>query len=258
MNKTLAILVTLFSPTILAVDFQFEDLSREDLENIVGDFSAVSVHTTVSGAEPLGEVWGLEVGMLGGVSQADEIDAIFVREGVAAEADYLPRGLLFGRLSTPLNLTLEAGILPQIGNEEFEFSLKSAALMWSSGTWLPLDLAVKGHISWSDVSFEQQVNSLDTQVDYENTVQGIELIASYSFPFLDPYIGLGYLEGNGDMTIAGTDNFYNFTTSQSASAKNTGMEFFIGFELDLILKLGLEYAERFGESTYTAKLSFDL
>lgn len=255
MNKILAILVMIFSPAALAVDLQFEDLSREDLENIVGDFSAASVHTTVSGAAPLGDVWGIEVGLLGGISQADEIDAIFAREGVPAEANYLPRGLIFGRLSTPLNLTLEAGILPQIGSEDFEFSLKSAALMWSSGPWLPLDLAVKAHISWSDVSFQQQVNSLDTQVDYDNTVQGIKLIASYSFPYLDPYIGLGYLEGKGDMDIAGTDNFFNFTTSQSASAKNTGMEFFIGVELDLILKLGLEYAQRLGESTYTAKLS---
>ena len=258
MKKILTILVLAVSPAALAADFQFENLSREDLKNIVGDFSASATHTSVSGAAPLGDVWGFEIGVLGGLSQANEIDAIFRREGVAAEADYLPQGVLLGRLSTPLNLTFEVGFVPELSYEDLEFSTTRAALSWSPDLMLPVDLGIKAHISRTDFGFAQLVNSVNTEVDYDNTVTGVRLTASYDLPFLVPYAGAGYVEGDGDMTISGTSDFFNFTDSQSASAKKSGSEFFIGLELDLPINFGFEYARRFGENAYTAKLSFGL
>ena len=256
MNKFLILLFLIISPNVLAVDFEFANISEADLENIVGDFSAATTHTSVSDPEALGDIWGFEIGLVGGVVQSDEIDAIFTREGVTADANYLPQGLVLGRLSIPMGLTAEVGFIPKVGNSDFEFSRTSGALMWTPDTMLPLDLAIKGHISKSDINFMQSVNSVDTQVKHDNTVLGVQLLAGYSFVAIDPYVGIGYIEGDGDMMIEGTDTFFNFTTETAASAKKSGVEFLIGIELDLLINIGLEYANRFDENTFTAKFSF--
>lgn len=256
MKKILILLFLITSTNVPAVDFEFVNISEADLENIVGDFSAATTHSSVSDAETLGDIWGFELGMQGGVVEANEIDAIFTREGVTADANYLPHGTILGRLSIPMNITLELGIVPKVGNTDFKFSQTGGAVMWTPDTFLPLDLAVKGHISKSDIRFAQQINSVDTDVDYSNTVMGVDLIASRSFLLVDPYVGVGYVEGDGDMTINGTDTFFNFTSETTAGAKKSGVEFFIGVELDMLINVGLEYAQRFGESSYSAKFSF--
>lgn len=52
----------------------FQNLSEQDFKKVVRDLSANFVHTSVSGASPLGDIFGFEVGIVGGVTNTTELN----------------------------------------------------------------------------------------------------------------------------------------------------------------------------------------
>ena len=255
MKRIIMLMAVLASSNAWSYNLEFQNLSQADIEKIAGDFSANFAHTSVSGASSLGDLWGFEIGAIGSYTTTNEIDAIIKREGINANADLLANGALLGRVSVPMGLTFEISGIPTVGNDSFEFSNYGGAVMWTLPQPLPLELAVKGHYTKTSVTYFQPVNFVDTEVKYENSVAGLDLIASKSFLVVEPYVGIGYIKADGDFTVTGTSTIFNFTASQTASADDTGIEFFAGLEFSFFAKIALQYANRFGENCYTAKVS---
>ena len=123
---------------------------------------------------------------------------------------------------------------------------------------LPVDLAIKLHTTKSEFEFESVVSSVNTKYKFDNTVMGLTAFVSKDLIFAEPYVGLGVVNGEGELSASGTAVFDpSYTSAVSASKKTSSTLLLIGSDFKLlVLKLGVEYARLFDTDRYSAKLSF--
>lgn len=255
--------IALSSWSAAAQDLTLQNLTAEDFKKIVKDFSAVFNHTSVSGASSLGDIFGFEIGVVGGITNTKRIDSLADSgSGTNQEADQIPHGELLGVLTVPFGITAEAGFIPKVGSDEFKFNTYTLAVKWTPTDIfleLPLSLAIKAHLTKTAAEFNQTIQNVPTKFDYDNTITGFTLLASKNFVLVEPYVGFQFLSAKGEMTVTGSTTVFDtsFTQSMSADANVSSTGFLAGAELKLLFfKLGAEYATLFGTSRYTGKLSF--
>ena len=256
----LALGLALGAQNVQAQTLEFDNISQEDLENIMDEVSANFHHTSVSGANTLGSIFGFELGLIGGITKTPKIDALVKEQDPDESAEQVPHGTLLGVLTVPLGITAELGIVPEVGSGDFKFSRQSLGVKWTITevllTDLPVSLAIKGHYTKAELEFEQPVNGQDTKVKVEDSVTGFLFLVSKNFAIVEPYAGIGYLMSDGDIDVSGTSTIFNFTTSQQASAKNSTTQFLVGAELKLLVfKMGAEYSRQFDTDRYSLKLA---
>lgn len=256
------LLFSTFCQVSLAQDLTLQNLNQDDLEDIVGDFSAVFNHTTVSGAGSLGNIFGFELGLVGGLTKTPKIDSLADESGTDQKADTIPHAELIGLLTVPAGITVDVGMLPKVGNDEFKFSSYSLGVKWTPTDILldwPLSVAIKGQMTKTDATFKQDIQTVPTTFDYKNTITAFTLLVSKNFVLVEPYVGYSLLSAKGELDVTGSTQVFDaaYTTSQSASAKKSSSGFVLGAELKLLVfKAGLEYAHLFDTNRYSAKLAF--
>jgi hypothetical protein len=244
-------------------DITFDNISESDLKDIVQDFSGVFTHTSVSGAGSLGSIFGFELGLVGGASQVDRLEKIIKREDPTAEdIPMIPSGGLLGRLTVPFGLTIEALVIPEVGDEDFKFQNTSLALLWTPTetilSFMPVSIGTKLHYTTTDLNFQtpDPVTGTDVKGTFKNYILGLQALVSQDLVFVEPYAGIGYVQADGDLAISGSNTFYNFTTATSASKSVSGTQFLLGAEFKLlVMKFGAEYSHQFDVNRYSAKFS---
>ncbi|MCB0408027.1 MAG: hypothetical protein KDD34_07485 [Bdellovibrionales bacterium] len=263
--KTLFLIVLMgMSSCVWAQDIQFDNIDKKDMENIVSDFTGVFTHTSVSGAAPLGSLFGFEVGLVLSGSKAEKIEKLVKEQDPNADIPILPSGGVLGIITVPLGFTFEALIIPEIGDSNFKFQNMSAAAKWSPTetvlSFLPLSIAIKGHLTKTDLTFKQPdpvTSSVEVNSTFKNTITGIQLIASKNLVIAEPYVGIGYIHGDGELSVAGNSIFDpSVTSGTSASATASGAQFFGGAEFKLLIfKLAAEYSHHLDIDRYSFKAS---
>lgn len=244
-----------------AQDLKLESLNKGDLENIVGEFSANFLHTTVTGASPLGNLFGFEVGLVGGMTRTPELNKIVQRSDASAEAKQAYHGALVGVLSLPLGFTGEIGLIPKFGSDNFKFGTYSLAGKWTPTRTildLPFDVAAKVYVTKADLEFKETVSTVSTEFEYNNLQYGLTLFASLPLPLVEPYLGLGYTSSSGELKASGSSTVFenSFTAGNSADATKSSTVGILGVDFKLIFaKVGLEYTRAYDTSRFTGKLS---
>lgn len=252
---------SLLSPqSVQAQNLEFNDLSRDQLKRVVGDLSANFHHTSVSGANSLGSIFGFEVGVIGATTASPEIDRVVKDSGSTEGASRIYNAALLGVLTVPFGITAELGLVPQVGNDDFKFQSYSGAVKWTATdtllSFLPLSLAVKGHVQQSTLDFKQPLGAVQTNGQIKTDVMGVTLLASKNLMIVEPYVGVGFLRGTGDLSVSGSSTVFDFTSSSSASESKTSSQFLVGAELKLlVMKFGVEYANQFGTDRVSGKFS---
>jgi hypothetical protein len=244
-----------------AQDIGLTNVDQTDFKKIIGDFSANSLHTTVSGAGTLGDIFGFELGVVGGVTNTPEINKLVQEVSPSNEAKRIPHGELIGLLTVPLGFTVEAGFIPKVGSDSFKYNTWSLAAKWTPTEFLfelPVDLAVKAYVTEADIEANDTVSGVATKYEFKNSLVGVTGYVSKDFIFAAPYFGFGMVNAKGDLTATGTAVFDpSYTSSNSASEKDSSTVIIVGSEFKLlVLKLGVEYTRLFDTDRYTAKLSF--
>lgn len=247
-----------------ADDIQLQNLDKSDMQKLVGDFSANFLHTSVEGAGTLGDVWGFEVGLVGGVANTPHLNDLGERANPSNPPDLkrLPHAELLGVVTVPFAITVEAGLIPKVGTDEFKMSSFSLAAKWTPSElffeW-PVDVAIKLQATKTKANFNSTINSVPTKFDYDNTVSAATIFVSKKFPVFEPYVALGVAKAKGDLGVTGSTTVFNnaYTASQSANEqKNSGL-FILGSDANLgIVKFGLEYTRAFDTGRLTGKFSF--
>ncbi len=254
-------LATLLSATVYAQSIPLQQLTDEDVKNLVKETSANFNHTSVSGASSLGTLWGFELGLVGGMTKTPKIQTLVHRAEPSTKADQIPHGELIGRLTVPAGVTVEAGFIPKIGKEDFKFQTISLAAMFTPTEvfldW-PLSVAAKLHMTKTDLNFRDDVGGpppVDTKFDYKSTTTMFTLLASKDFVVVEPYLGFAFGQTKGDLDVTGSTTVFAIP-QQKASAKVSGSGFLVGAELKLLIfKAGIEYSKIFDTSRFTGKLS---
>lgn len=244
-----------------AADLTIDNIDQNDLKNVIKEMSSNFGHSTVSSAATLGKIFGVEVGVVGGITNTPELDKLVKEVDSSASFEYLPTGNVFAAVSVPFGITLDMSIIPKLDLENLEVSNVGFGAKWTLTDGLlplPFDLAVKADLTKTDLSFSQTSGGNSSSLEYSSTMTQVMLLASFNALILEPYFGLGTATSDGELNVTGGTNIFDntFTTSSKASSKPSSSVVTAGVLLKLpLIRFGLELNEKFGTTRYLAKAS---
>jgi hypothetical protein len=255
-------ILSFYSSNILAQP-SFDNLTQADVDGLSKEFSANFAHRPISPASPLGDIFGFEVGIVAGVTDAPKVEEISKREapnedplGSLAHAGFL------ASVSVPFGITPELILFPERELGDVTFSHYSLGVKWTFSKFLPIpfvDLAARIHTAKTEVSFSDSVDGVNTTVNLENTTTGIQVLASANFLVLEPFAGIGYITRDTELGATGTAQIFDstFSLSQTANVDGSSSQFLAGVQVNLfIMKIAAQYENVFGTSVTSAKLTF--
>lgn len=241
----------LASSTANASGVVLNSLTQTDLDNVNKEMSHNFMFSSVSGASSLGSIWGFEVGVVGGMSNADHLNEIIKRTSPNSDFKNLYDAAVMARVSIPAGFTLEASLLPKVDFQGAKVSQMGAAARYTI-IELPVAVGVRAHYSKSNFSFTQTQGAFTGNVDYDNSVYGLQAVVSQNFLLIEPYAAVGWVHGKSDLAATGTGSI-----GQTGDAKASSMDLTVGANLHLaFFNLGAEYSRAFGTNRYLGKLTF--
>jgi hypothetical protein len=211
------------------------------------------------GAEPLGDIFGFELSLVGGSTKSPNIDRLSSENGEGL-GSILHTGLVLG-LSVPMGFTFEALLIPSVSSNDMKVSQTSIGVKWTtdkSVIVLPFDLAFRGFISNMSLGFTQDSTGVGTKVDYKNNQTGFQMLISPGLPAFEPYLGLGYVQSKNNLSATATAVFDpSLTSGTSADVTVSSMQTILGFNFyAAVFSLGFEYVNSFGTNHMTGKFGF--
>jgi hypothetical protein len=253
-------LLSLSFSSVFAGTPNIDLLTQEQADSISKEFSSNFVHTIVAPASSLGDIFGFEVGVIGGITKTPAVDRLSKSFDANATIDKIPHAGLIGSVSLPFGFTTELGVIPEVGSD-IKIEHKSYALKWTFSQFIkmPFDLAIRVHGSNSKLSYSDVISNVNTTVSYDMSSLGAHLTLSKKFLFIEPYAGVGTVSTDTDISTAGTTtvSLFSFSASEKYSSSNSGTHLFLGANVNLLLfKVGLEHSKIVDVNRTTAKLSF--
>ena len=255
------LLVLLFSLVALrAQTIPLQMLNSDQFDAIAHELSAASAFSSVSGAGTLGRIFGFEVGVMAGVTNTPALQRIARDADPKANVKQVPTAAVTGMISVPLGLTIEAGLLPRVGGQDFKIESLGLAVKWTPTQVffdLPLDLGVRVQTARTSLQFNARVQDVITRADFDGRVTGFELIASKNMGILTPFAAVGGLAATADLNASGAAVFDPaFAANQSARTKPRGALYRAGLEIHLlVLSLSVEYQRALDADRFDAKLA---
>jgi hypothetical protein len=257
-----------------AVDFGFDGITKTEFESVGEEFATNFMHTSVSPATGVDDVWGVEVGFIVGVTDAPKTEALVQRFDSTQSSFSLPHAGILVVATFPYGITGELSMIPEQDFGDVKFDTKSFALKWDfSKVFFDkalYSLAAKIHTSSTDFTFSQTINNsssgnvtVDSTISLDVSTIGAHLVGSLDFFLIEPYVGFGMVKATTDLTVtaAGSatvfDDNFSLTDSQKAEVSSTGAHYFVGFQLNLyLLHIAGEFSSALGVSKTTGKFSF--
>lgn len=264
MKKLICLLFILISTKIHAETPGFDNITSTDLDNISKEFSANFAHRPLTPASSLGAIFGFEVGIVASVTDAPKIGEITKREN-PTESDPLDKLLnagLMGAVSIPYGITFEAVLLPEQELGDLTISNYSLGAKWTFSSLLPIpvvDLAIRGHYGVTDISYNDTVDAVATEISLDNSTMGFTLLASANLMMIEPYAGVGFVSRDTTLKASGTAQIFDsaFSTASEQSVDGSSFQYFAGVELDLLfIHIAAQYENVFDTSIVSGKLSF--
>lgn len=252
MRKYIAILMLALPLATHAANPAFTNLTDADMKDIAKGMGANFTHNSMMGASKLGTVFGFQFGVTAAQTAVPDIDDIAKRSGGGLKNLY--NAGMMGAVGIPFGISFEAVVMPSYKSNGAKAEANSYGLKWNINDVipiLPVNLAIRGIQSSSELSFDQA--SVGKVTD-KTTVTGVQLLFSPMLPVIEPYVGVGQLEAKNELSSASGSIF---SAGVKDSKTVTGTQFLAGAEVSLlVLKLGAEYSQAFGNSRYGFKLSF--
>ena len=266
---------TLFSITSFAQTdgniFTDDDFGKAEFDLISEDLSAAFVHTTNSGGSSLGSLWGVEVGLVFGAGDSDNLRK--VAEDISGEEQedlkFLPYAGIIAGVALPFGIGADVSMIPTVDlNGEGSFGSFRGSLGWSItdmiplvGSFSPVKITALAAHGSTDFDYETSFGLNSTEkADFNVTNTEFGLVAGFNFFILEPYLGLSTVRSKTELN-ASTDNAFvapeNRNRNFSASLSGTRTRLGVLFKLPL-LRFGLEMSNYQGLNRYTGKLSFKI
>ena len=247
MKRLLLVSIAMFASNAFAAP-SFTGLTDEQFEDISKEMSSNFSHSAVLGASNLGDVFGFQVGIVGGVTSAPKSKDI-------GNVESLINGGIMAAVSIPFGFTFEAVSLPKMSSNGASAGTMSFGLKYKLNDLipvLPVNLALRATQTTSDFKFDQA--GVGT-VENNNTITGVGLLISPILPVVEPYGGVAMLNASNKLGSTAGNIFASGGPEQTK--KVSGTQILVGVDVNLLLfKMGLEYSNAFGASKYTAKLAF--
>jgi hypothetical protein len=256
MNKLL-VAFSFFTALSAQAAPQFDNLSKEDVKDVVREFGANFSHTVVSAPETNG-LWGVEVGIIAGRTSTPDLKRIVEDSGGnGSDVENLYHAGVIGRAHFPLEIFAEINLLPEQEFDDISVQNKSFGLGWNPGRFfgLPLDIAVGIGKAYGEMTFSQTSPTAST-ITLKTATTNYWVGVSKTFLFITPYLKVGTSSVEGDLT--GTASIFGYTASTKQHVESMSGNFLTAganFKLAL-LNLGLETSQVMDVKRVTGKISF--
>lgn len=248
----------IFATNVQAADFDFgSGLSGEQVESIVEDFSNVFAHSSMSSAQSLGTVFGMEIG--GYFNTADVPGISSINEG--GDIAQLPMAGIYLAASSA-GFTGELNYLPSFDANGASFDFTSIGLKWTlpdAFNPIPMgNLAARIFNSSVKLGFTYNPGAGNIDMTVKDSVLGIQGIWSQSFGVAEVFGGIGYLMADGSLsTSAPTGSPFADAGSTKESSSPSSFQYFVGGQLNLfVFRLAAEYTNQFGAGRTGLKFVF--
>lgn len=226
---------TFLSPWASA-EIRLNNLTIAEFENVFKEFSTNFLHSPVSGASSLGKEWGVEFGLVGGLTQTSYTNNIVRRLDSGNDLSWMYNFYFTGALTWQYGLTADVAFMPKVDMGSYNYTNYAFGLKWTATESvlqnLPVALAVRAHMSHAQMIFPLlvQLNTVKTNGTFNSDMTELAVQASRKFGPVEGYIGGGWLQAAGDLGTDGFGTIYSplFTTSQKASTTQSDFEWLIG------------------------------
>lgn len=264
--KILILVFVLIIPTFSFADTPtFNNLTDQNVESVAEDFSTLFVHTTVAPPRSLGKIFGIEAAVIAGLAEIPGIESLSKQADPSSDISLAPFAWLYGAVSVPFGITVEANLLPEMEVGDIDLQHYSLGAKWSITDVLltdvlPFDLAVRASYSTSGIEYTQRLGGNSVNVNFDNNMFGLDALAGLDLLVVEPYVGLGMVNSDSDLEafapgFPAVSIFADGSRSKSKSVSSARIIAGCQFNLAL-LKLGLEYNHVFDNSRYAAKVGF--
>jgi len=243
-----------------AKNIPLEDLSKQDFEDLLGEFSANFNHSTVTSASKLGMIFGFQFGVVGGLTKSDKIDELMKEaDSNSNGVSSIPTAALIGKVTAPFGVGAEVSFVPSFDIQGLKMKNLGLALTYDIGSVLkiPVGLGIKATYTKTDIEFETKDPSTGADIDavFSGNVKGLTLFAGRKFIIVEPYVGLGIVKADGDLSA--DTSLFSYSSNRKETAKKSSAHVVVGANLNLLaLKLGVEYSNLLGTSKVLGKLNF--
>ena len=244
----------------------FNNVSSDDFNSVMKDFSALSAYSSTSGASGRGSILGFEVGLLGSLTSTPNVNTVAQKADSTLSIPQLPSAGILAALSIPMGLSFEFIFLPSTTLNNLVYQQYGGAIQYKIMS-LPVDLSVKAHYTKTLFNFAEVVNNastgnqpVNTTINFDDTHVGGDLMIGESLMIVEPYVGIGFETASANLGLTGstTANIFApaFTSAQSASSSPSSVRFLAGLEFKLLLvRIGAEYLHVYDTNRYNFKLS---
>ena len=243
----------------------FNGFDEEDFDDVSKDLGAAFAFSTNSGGSSLGKLWGIEAGLLFGVTNASNIARIVKEHSGKDQSELarIPSGGLIAGVAFPFGIGIEANIIPKLDVSDASFSNSALAVRWEItdttpliGGFSPLKLALRA--SYGNSGFDYQDNTEKANFNIKNTE--IAAIAGFNLFLVEPYISLGYLKTSVDLNAKSKSLLLEIPAEINLDSSLSTTKFTTGILFKLpIIRFGFEHVNfSGGVNRYTAKLSFKI
>lgn len=260
MKKLLTTAFFLSTFSAFAAGPAITNITKGDLNDVGREFAVNFSHTAVAAPETDG-LWGVEVGVVGGMTRTPGFSDVVDKAG--EDGSKFKNGYhagLMARAHFPLDLFLELTALPERKISDVKVSSSSGSIGWNAGGFfeLPLDLAIGASASTGKVSFDQTVSSVNSTIKMDAGSKVYWVAVSKTLLFFTPYLKAGFANTDANVKVSGSSTLFTYTTSQSQSASSSGKYVALGANLQFFfVKLGFEASQTIGVTRYSGKLSLD-
>ncbi len=241
-------------------DFEFQALTKKEIEDVTTEFATNFSHTAVAAPETDG-MWGVEVGVVAGQTGTPKLkDAVNKAGGDGDDVKNLYHAGLVVRAHFPYDIFAEANILPERKISEASVASKSFGLGWNLGAFLglPLDIALGANASSSNIDFKQDIGGNPGKVMIDAKTQVLWVGVSKTFLFVTPYVKVGSASQESEIDISAQSGTIFGSGKQKEDATNSGGYFAAGLNLQLaFFKIGAEYSQTMDVKRASGKISLD-
>ena len=266
--KFLTLLLAFSTLTAWAAGPTLDDLSKDDLEKVADEISVNFSHTAVAAPETTG-LWGIELGLIGGVAGTPKLKDLVEDAGEdGSDFKSIPHAGLMARAHFPFELFAELSFIPSFDVADLEIQNKTFAAGWNAGgffSW-PLDVAIGFNYANSELSFDQVINNastsnndVDANVSFETKSHSLWVGVSKTILVFTPYAKVGTFSSSSDVevdTSGGNGTIFAFSNGQKEDVSSSGMFGAIGVNAQLLLmRFGLEASRAAGVGRVTGKFS---
>ncbi len=277
MKKNLFLLLSLMIslPLYAGSNFQLDDISQKEIDDLTEELAADFVYTNVTSAKVTGDIIpliGFEVGVVLGVTDAPTWNKLIKEQDPNTTIDKLPYANLYLSASfKPLNLSFDLAMIPEQKSDNAYIKNTAVAVKW---TFLngPLQLAVKTHFTSNELGYTDTINNSSTanlnitgKTSFDTTIYGAQILAGADLVVIEPYIGLGFVKSSTDTKLEalGSTTIFDQTVTANAEgaveSSHSSVQIIAGVALDLFIpNFGVEYMSVHGTTKITGKfgLSF--